>query len=145
MKTTITLLAISLVATLGLSAEDTNTTKKPPRNLPAEMIEKFDSNQDGTLDESERQAAREAMREIRKKRRAEMLEKYDSDNDGKLSKDERKAMLLDRFDADGDGVLNDSEKQNAKEAARRMRGFRTGGRERGGPRAEKKEKDNTTE
>ncbi|MEM1058673.1 MAG: hypothetical protein AAGK14_05450 [Verrucomicrobiota bacterium] len=102
--------------------------KSGQRQLPPEVIEKFDADGDGQLNEEERQAAREA-------RRANMLEKYDADGDGQLS-DEEKAQLradnprkrkgprklppevVERFDADGDGQLNEEERQAARQARR---------------------------
>ena len=46
-----------------------------PRQIPKEMLEKFDKNGDGKLDEDER---KEAIRA----RRAEFIKKYDKDGDG---------------------------------------------------------------
>lgn len=50
----------------------------------ARMLEKFDTNKDGTLDDTERAAAKEA-------RATEMFQKLDTNKDGKLSFDEFKA------------------------------------------------------
>ena len=50
----------------------------------AKMLERFDANKDGQLDDQEREAAREA-------RKAEMLQRFDTDKDGKLSDSEREA------------------------------------------------------
>ena len=52
------------------------------------MLEKFDTNHNGTIDPEER----EAMKAQREARRAEMLKKYDTDGDGKLSDTEREAL-----------------------------------------------------
>ena len=59
------------------------------RQVPKEILEKFDKNGDGKLDEDERKEAQRA-------RRAEFLEKYDKDGDGELSEEERKAAMKDR-------------------------------------------------
>ncbi|MFP6895015.1 MAG: EF-hand domain-containing protein [Roseibacillus sp.] len=59
------------------------------RQIPKEILEKYDKNKDGKLDEDERKAFMEA-------RRAEMIKKYDKDGDGELSDDERKAAMEDR-------------------------------------------------
>ena len=60
-----------------------------PRQVPKEILEKFDKNGDGKLDEDERKAAQRA-------RRAEFIKKYDKDGDGELNEEERKAAMKDR-------------------------------------------------
>ena len=60
-----------------------------PRKVPKEILEQFDKNSDGKLDEEERKAMMRA-------RRAKFLEKYDKDGDGKLNEEERKAAMKDR-------------------------------------------------
>lgn len=52
------------------------------------MLEKYDTNKNGTLDPDEK-AAFERDREVR---RAEMMRRFDKDGDGKLSESEREAM-----------------------------------------------------
>lgn len=59
------------------------------------LLERFDANKDGTLDEEERAAVKAA--------RDELLKDYDADGDGKLSPEERKAMIRDRRPKDGRG------------------------------------------
>ncbi|MDQ8192229.1 EF-hand domain-containing protein [Roseibacillus persicicus] len=133
MKKTLLIVA-GILAPLALQAEPTEGAKKErparaPRELPAEVIAKFDKDGDGKLDEEERKAAREARRAEMEKRRAEMLEKFDTDNDGKLSPEERKAALIARFDKDGDGVLSEEEKEAIKkEMPRGGEGRRPGGK-----------------
>lgn len=58
--------------------------RRGPRQVPKEILEKYDKNKNGKLDEDEMKAAREA-------RRAEFIKKFDKDGDGKLSEDEQKA------------------------------------------------------
>ncbi|MDB4265308.1 EF-hand domain-containing protein [bacterium] len=112
--------------------------KKGPRGgdrpVPAEILEKFDTDKDGKLSPEERKAAMEA-------RKAEMLAKFDKDGDGELSKEERKAAnearkaeMIAKFDADGDGTLSDEEKAEMRKAMPPRRGGE--GREKG-PRGEK--------
>lgn len=80
------------------------------------MLERFDTNGDGELDEGERRLAWETMR-------AERLAKYDTDGDGELSREEEHAARMDeflssergrrlmaRFDANGDGVFDEAER-----------------------------------
>ncbi len=87
-------------------------------NLP-EFLVKYDLNEDGVLDEEEKQAAKDARKNRAKERRA----KWDADEDGKISKEEREAARdelrakieekrLSRFaevDTDGDGSLSAEE------------------------------------
>ncbi|MHC4819181.1 MAG: dockerin type I domain-containing protein, partial [Planctomycetota bacterium] len=58
----------------------------------AKILEKFDANGDGELDETDRAAAREAFggrRGHRGGKRAKILEKFDANGDGKLDEAER--------------------------------------------------------
>ena len=87
-------------------------------NLP-EFLVKYDLNEDGVLDEEEKQAAKDARKERAKERRS----KWDADEDGKISKEEREAARdalrakieekrLERFaevDTDGNGSLSAEE------------------------------------
>ena len=87
-------------------------------NLP-EFLVKYDLNEDGVLDEEEKQAAKDARKNRAKERRA----KWDADEDGKISKEEREAARdelrakieekrLSRFaevDTDSDGSLSAEE------------------------------------
>ena len=77
------------------------------------MLEKFDRNGDGQLDEAERQEAR-AFREARRaERQQEMLAKFDTNRDGKLddaerkvARDQRREMVFKKIDTDGNGVIS---------------------------------------
>ena len=79
----------------------------------ARVLEKFDTNHDGKLDENEKAAMKEQMRQMREKRREAMLARFDANKDGKLDDGERKAMIdtltTERFkklDTNGDGVIS---------------------------------------
>ena len=56
-----------------------------------EILQQFDLNEDGRIDEEERQAAKEARRQARAERRAALMEEWDTDGDGELSREERNA------------------------------------------------------
>lgn len=77
-----------------------------------ELIQKFDQNGDGKLDDAERAQMKAAFAAKRAEYQKEMLAKYDTNKDGKLDDAERKVMrderLTERFqamDKDGDGKL----------------------------------------
>ncbi|HEY9249356.1 MAG TPA: EF-hand domain-containing protein [Rariglobus sp.] len=105
----------------------------------AAVIKRYDTNQDGKLDEDEVAAVKEQMlmatqekrdetRERLKERQAEWLKEFDKNGDGKLDEAEKKAMetalraraektprMMKRLDADGDGKLSDAEWAAARE------------------------------
>lgn len=96
--------------------------------ISAEMVQRFDADGDGMLNEAELKAASRAMRADR---RAERLARWDTDRDGKLSKAERQAMWKQQrshwetwrnrqFDEDGDGKVSEEEKQAAKAFMKEM-------------------------
>ncbi|MCH2062467.1 MAG: hypothetical protein MK194_01945 [Roseibacillus sp.] len=64
-----------------------------------EILEQFDLNEDGKIDEEERQAAREARRAARAERRAERIAEFDTDGDGELSDEEKEAAREARREA----------------------------------------------
>lgn len=66
--------------------------KRPHGPPPAEVLKEFDKDGDGKLNETEREAMREARKAKFEEERKAMLAKYDADGDGKLSKEERDAM-----------------------------------------------------
>ena len=64
-----------------------------------EILAQFDLNEDGKIDEEERQAAKEARRAARAERRAERVAEFDTDGDGELSDEEKEAARDARRDA----------------------------------------------
>ena len=99
----------------------------------AAMLEKFDKNQDGQIDDTERAAMRSA-------RAAQMIARLDGDGDGSLSRDElaavegrgrRRFFDIAKADANGDGAVSTTELEThmAERMAERMR-------RRGGPAGE---------
>ena len=128
-KLGIAAILISLVTAgaVGVASAQGSDQSAGRAERKAEMLKKFDTNGDGVLDASEKQAMRVAMKEKREARKAEMLAKYDTNKDGKLDASERAVMKDDLFtqrfaklDKDGDGKLSlDEFKAGMKE-----RGFR---------------------
>jgi hypothetical protein len=114
-KIILTLWAVSLLGGASLMAEDKPAApgdghaKPDSKNLTPEqkekfdehhkkMLEKYDTNKDGKLDDTER----EAMKADRKKHHEEMLQKYDANKDGKLDDAERAKMKEDWKKEHGD-------------------------------------------
>lgn len=129
MKTKITWIAIALAGIATASAEDAKPERKGPgphHRMPPAVLEEFDKNDDGKLDETERKAAREAMQARREAARKRVLEEFDANQDGELDEAERKTMreaaeakrkaLLEKYDADQDGKLDRDELKTAREA-----------------------------
>ena len=93
-----------------------------PRQIPKEMLEKFDKNGDGKLDEDERKEAMAA-------RRAEFIKKYDKDGDGELNEEERKEAMKGRRGGRPQGSRPEG---GRPEGGRRPGGQRPGGKKPGG-------------
>ncbi len=66
------------------------------------VIQRFDKDSDGQLNEEERKAAREARI------------KRNNNADGEQPNQVKRQRLIKRFDQDGDGVLNDKERAEAR-------------------------------
>ena len=86
MKTKYLLLSV-LTAGIATASADRERTFGDGE-LP-EMLAQFDLNEDGKIDEEERQAAKEARRAARAERRAAHIAEFDTDGDGELSSEER--------------------------------------------------------
>lgn len=79
----------------------------------AAMMQKFDANGDGALDDTERAKMKEAFAARRAAHKAAKLARFDADGDGALSPAERAAMKdarararFAKLDANGDGLLS---------------------------------------
>lgn len=80
-KTLILALAILISGLAGLAAENENKPAAPRRE---NLLEKYDKNKNGKLDQDEREA-------LRKDREAERIKRYDKNGDGKLDEKERES------------------------------------------------------
>jgi hypothetical protein len=83
------------------------------RPTDKDMIQKFDTNGDGTLDDAERAQKKAAFQARRAEHHKQALAKYDANRDGTLDDAERAAMHDDRLaqrfqamDANRDGQLS---------------------------------------
>lgn len=138
MKSKITWLALATLAagTFAVSAQEEGRRGGrggAPRELPPEIVKKYDKDGDGKLNEEETKTAREALQAEREAARKKMIEKFDKDGDGKLNDEERKAAreaaearqkeLIAKYDADKDGKLSREERQKAIEAGEEMPAF----------------------
>jgi hypothetical protein len=89
--------ALATLAALGTAAwaGDAPAADGKHHELRAKLLEKFDANHDGRLDEGERAAAKAALKERRGEHhgelKAKVLAKFDADHDGKLDEAERAA------------------------------------------------------
>lgn len=134
------LLTAALTAVPALAQNEMKTATPPAGGMKKhyqELIQKYDKNGDGRLDEDEKAAAHAMMRKAGKggegDRRKEILKRFDKDGDGYLNDAERaeaekaremvernggerkfRALILKRFDQDGDGQLNDTERAAAQ-------------------------------
>lgn len=100
-------LALATLAALGATAwagDAPESDRKHHGEMKAKVLEKFDANHDGKLDETERAAAKAAMQEHR------------GEHQGKL-----KAKALAKFDANHDGKLDETERAAAKAAMQKRR------------------------
>jgi hypothetical protein len=71
MKTKTLIIAVAMTGLIaGVQAEE-GKKDRPERKLPPEIVEKFDKDGDGKLNEDERKAAREAREEMMKARKKE--------------------------------------------------------------------------
>ncbi|MFK5921915.1 MAG: hypothetical protein QM496_07030 [Verrucomicrobiota bacterium] len=113
---------ITLIGTSNLLAEKKGDGKGKPKHaeMRKKMLEKFDADGDGKLNEAERAKAKATMQ----KRGAEKFAKADKNGDGKLSKDEVPAEAwarMSKADKDGDGAVS-KEEMKAAHTARHGKG-----------------------
>ncbi len=133
-KLTIPAISAALAMIMTASAEDgdkkgNRLEGQGKRALPQRILEKFDTDGDGKLNESEKSEVKKAMTQRRDENQAKMLSRFDSDKDGTLSPEEKKSAAptikkerkeihqaaLKQFDKDGDGKLSPEEREGARE------------------------------
>lgn len=133
------LIILSLFAALPLVAQDADAAKNDSArqqehgNREAHrqrLIEHFDKDGDGKLNDEEKAAMQQFLEQRRKNRgerrggprpsREEMIQRFDKDGDGELNEEERKNMREElrrrRHERKGEGRQNAAGQQNGKEA-----------------------------
>lgn len=137
-------LAAGLLASTGWAADNDARPQGPTAGLRQQLLEKFDADKNGQLDETEWAKAKEAMAQRRRgggapgAARAELVKRFDKDGDGRLNEQERQAAIkaagglgqrpdgnpaaapldrreiMKRFDKNGDGRLDEAERTAAR-------------------------------
>ncbi len=123
MKTTTLIVIAAALGLSGAAYAEKGKGERKPHPVPPEILEKFDADKDGKLNDEERAAAKAARGEREGKMKKEMLEKFDADKDGTLSDAEKETMraemkkkMLEKFDKDGDGKLSEEEKSEMRKS-----------------------------
>lgn len=87
----------------------------------AEMMQKYDANQDGSLDAQEKAALRADFKAKRQQMHAKRIAQFDANKDGKLDDTERAAAKklrtearFKKLDLDGNGAITLSELEQAQ-------------------------------
>lgn len=118
MKKIITLITIALVSF-------TSAKQEGRKNVPVQVLEKFDTNRDGALDKSERRSMREARQDRIQKAR-QFRQSFNLDGDRRLNDQEfsafkaaREQKILARFDENQNGILDIKEQDALKKAKAR--------------------------
>lgn len=102
------LLALLFGVTFASAQEGGAKEKKPSK----ETLAKYDANHDGTLDESEKAAAKAGAVAKAKETREANLAKYDANKDGKLDETEKAAR---KADEDAAKAAKKAEREAKKE------------------------------
>ncbi len=133
-KIILSLSSLLLIATMS----SCDIPIKGQQDKKQRLIERFDEDGDGMLNEQERAAARQAMgtrgqKGPRGQRGARPMRgetSEDSTSTGPAGKPklttEQKQRVLQRFDANGDGVLDEEERAHVKRALQQRRARREG-------------------
>ena len=118
MKLAIVIVGSLVAGVAGVAGAQGFSHRGPDR---AQVIQKYDTNKDGKLDDQEKAAMKADFQSKREEMKKEMLAKYDANKDGKLDDGEGKVMRNDKLaeafkklDTDGNGQLSLSEFQAGK-------------------------------
>lgn len=122
MRLTLTSFAALLITAAPAFAGEPDTKSKVGTHGEhhAKLVEKFDANGDGKLDDREKTAARAAFAERLKAKHPQLFERIDTDGNGVLSEAEAKSArekcknVKEKCDTNGDGKLDDRERTAAK-------------------------------
>jgi Ca2+-binding EF-hand superfamily protein len=125
-KLTIALALCGSLAGVGVAAAD----GFHGRGGRGEILQKYDLNKDGKLDDGEKTAMRADFKAKFAEKRAEMIARFDTNKDGKLDDGEKTAMrdaraseVFQKLDANGDGQLSlDEFKAGKAKMGRHARG-----------------------
>jgi hypothetical protein len=121
MKTPTLCLALAAFAAGGAAvslAQEERPPEAPRRTAPPEILERFDKDGDGRLNEEERAALRAEFGNRPPGARG---------GPGGAPRGEREKTIVPRFDVDGDGILNDDERKKARVHAKANPAGRGGG------------------
>ena len=109
------------------SAQERERPRGPNPEMRQKMIEKFDKDGDGKLNEEERAAAREFMQERRARRDGEGGPPWARDGERPQGPNpEMRQKMIEKFDKDGDGKLNEEERAAARKFMQERRAQREG-------------------
>ena len=109
LRSALALLALLLGVTVAAAQEAAPKEKKPSKATLA----KYDANHDGSLDETEKAAAKAGAAAKAKETREANLAKYDANKDGKLDETEKAAR---KADEDAAKAARKAEREVKKEA-----------------------------
>lgn len=94
---------------------------KPANSHGATLLEKFDADKDGALNEEEKATVLAKVKEFNDAKEIEAIKKFDADKDGKLDADEQATRVKAEFEAeiaiynsldtDGDGNVSTTERK----------------------------------
>jgi len=122
-------LALALCGSLVAGAGGIALAHGPGEGGKAAMLQKYDTNGDGKLDDQERAAMRTDLKAKWEAKRAEVLAKYDTNKDGKLDDQERAVMRAERaeevfkkLDTDGNGQISLAEFKAGQQSFARHHG-----------------------
>jgi Ca2+-binding EF-hand superfamily protein len=128
-KTVLSLGLCSATLFLAGQAEEPQAARSAaPDSAQIELLQRYDKNHDGKLDEAELAAAHESMLqagfnrpaggERAGRRQAWLIKHFDRNGDGKLDEAERaeaRRVILERFDTNHDGRLDEDERAAMRE------------------------------